>query len=65
MKVHKQVDLGNHLRDQLSNHISSQLHSHLDNQIDTQLENHIYDILIVEISEQLRGQCMNEIHSHL
>jgi len=65
MKVHKQVDLGNHLCDQLSNHISSQFHSHLDNQIDTQLANQIYNIFLIEISEQLRGQCMNEIHSHL
>jgi hypothetical protein len=65
MKAHKQVDLGNQLRDQLDNHISIQLHSHLDNQIDTQLENHIYNIFLIEISEQLRGQCMNEIHRHL
>lgn len=65
MKAHKKVKLGNHLRFQLDNHIGTQLLNQLYTQIDVELHNHIYDILVIESYEQLRRQCMNEIHSHL
>lgn len=64
MKAHKKVKLGNHLRFQLDNHICTQLLNQLNTQIDVELHNHIY-ILVIESYEQLRDQCMNEIHSHL
>ena len=65
MKAHKKVKLGNHLRFRLDNQISNQLLNQLNTQIDVELHNHIYDILVIESYEQLRSQCMNEIHSHL
>jgi DNA-binding protein Fis len=65
MKAHKKVKLCKPVYNQLRDHISGQFLNQLYTQIDGQSHNHIYDILIVDISEQLRGQCMNEIHCHL